>query len=312
MGTIPKIHPWEGSSVLSILLIYRWGLTCHCSNITFPQGSKPKKDKENSNCSPFPSSPELARQRHWAWVTIKMQHHRAFTEKESYITEGTHWNSSQNFFVLPPSENHSPKLAISALLAMFGERQALQKRVLKGSKLSLELCKTCLQQMPWRWICFSPGTRVCLHNANRIPASKSATPVCTLWFPVLIASGLVCRESQPRVWRWWCRYALKHLTLGYRKEPWEGPCPGVWLDSGIPSPFTLTHHQRARPEFTNLSDPERFESTSITCVAGQRGCKNEESKGRKTVYWFFMWNWPPWRKHSLGQCREENTIFPHS
>lgn len=98
------------------------------------------------------------------------------------------------------------------------------------------------------------------------------TSICAV-VPSRDTSGLGCRHSQPRVWDGGADVLLN---------------TSLWTteDSGFPSP-SPTHHPRAGPELTNLSNPEWFRPTFITCVVGQKGCKNEESKERKTVYRFF-------------------------
>lgn len=67
VGTIPKIHPWEGFSVLRLLLIYRWHLTCHFSNI---RALNEERVQTFKFVLPFS---ELARQQHWAWVSINIR-----------------------------------------------------------------------------------------------------------------------------------------------------------------------------------------------------------------------------------------------
>lgn len=67
VGTIPKIRPWEGFSVLRLLLIYRWHLTCHFSNI---RALNEERVQTFKFVLPFS---ELARQQHWAWVSINIR-----------------------------------------------------------------------------------------------------------------------------------------------------------------------------------------------------------------------------------------------
>lgn len=147
-----------------------------------------EKRSKNSNCSPFPRACKT--------TTLSLSLNKdTVTENQSYITEGIPWNSSQKFISMPASGNQSSKLGVSVPLAMFGER--LQERVFKESELSLESCKNCLQQMPWRWICFIPEARICWHKTNRIVASKPTPAVCVLWFPVGIPQDWGADTASP-------------------------------------------------------------------------------------------------------------------
>lgn len=101
MGTKPKIHPWEGFSVLGLLFIYRWRLTCHFNNVMALNKERVQKFKFilPRVCKTTTSSLSLNK------------HKDVVTENQHYITEGIPWNSSQRFAVLPASGNQSSRLA---------------------------------------------------------------------------------------------------------------------------------------------------------------------------------------------------------
>lgn len=151
VGTTPRIHPWEGFPVLRLLLIYRWHLTCHFSNIRALNEERVQKFKF------VLPSPELARQQHWAWVSINI---KILSQRIRVISQKVFPETAPKGLLLcQPVETRVPGWLISVPLAVSGER--LQGRVLKGNKLSMELSRTHLQQMPWRWGCFTPEARIC-------------------------------------------------------------------------------------------------------------------------------------------------------